>query len=216
MTLELERERVVQELCAAYAHDHLSTGELESRLERVYVSVDPQQLRTLLDGLPAASLPTPRSARPATPTASAPAPVPGRAVAANERRYLAVFSQVRRDGPWTPSASIRGRAIFGGIHLDLREASIPAGGIDIDLEVIMGDARITLPPGVGADVDCTALMASVEDKSRPAFPGAPIVRIRGGAIMASILVVTKVPRAERVESWRRQLREWFGVLDDHI
>ena len=48
MTLELEREDVVQKLCAAYARDQLSTGELESRLERVYKSGDRTELLTVL------------------------------------------------------------------------------------------------------------------------------------------------------------------------
>jgi len=55
MSLELERERVVQELCTAYANDQLSTGELEARLEKVYVSVEREQLQTLLQGIPGAA-----------------------------------------------------------------------------------------------------------------------------------------------------------------
>lgn len=53
MSLELEREHVVQQLCAHYAQEHLSTGELEARFERVYKSRDMLALRTVLDGLPA-------------------------------------------------------------------------------------------------------------------------------------------------------------------
>lgn len=213
MSLELERERVVQELCAAYAYDHLSTGELESRLDRVYKSDDRAELVTLLDGLPAARrlapVPFVPAAAAALPDRSTPLS-PGRALPADERRYVAIFSEVKKEGAWIPTPRIAARAVFGGIHLDLRESPIPPGGIDLDLEVIIGEAKILLPPGVGADVDCTSILGSVEDNSRPAFPGAPMVRIRGGAVMGSISIITKVPKKERVDSWRRQLRTWLG------
>ena len=34
--LELDRERVIQTLCAHYANDHLSTQELEVRFDSAY------------------------------------------------------------------------------------------------------------------------------------------------------------------------------------
>ena len=55
MSLEFEREDVVQKLCAAYARDHITTGELETRLERVHKSADRTQLLTVLEGLPVKS-----------------------------------------------------------------------------------------------------------------------------------------------------------------
>lgn len=214
MSLELERERVVQELCAAYANDQLSTGELEARLERVYVSVEREQLQTLLEGIPAVRGPlaVPRSASVAAPFS---APLArnsdgGRGLPAGERRYMAVFSEVKKEGAWTPAPQITAVTVFGSLLFDLREAAIPAGGIDIDVDVIFGDAKILLPPGVGADVDCTSVLASIEDRSRPALPGGPTVRVRGGAVFGSVKVITKVPRKEKVESWRRQLKSWLG------
>ena len=211
MTLELERERVVQELCTAYANDQLSTGELEARLERVYVSVEREQLQTLLQGIPGVARPlvVPRGPVESTPLTARDLGV-RRGLPENERRYLAIFSEVKKQGAWTPAPVIRATAVFGGVHLDLREAVIPAAGIDIDVDVVLGEAKILLPPGLGADVDCTSVLGSVEDKSRPAFPGAPTIRVRGSAILGSIEVITKVPRKERVESWRRQLKSWLG------
>jgi hypothetical protein len=213
MSLELERERVVQELCSAYAYDHLSTGELESRLERVYKLEERSQLLTLLEGLPAARLPVPLAHASPAPLARPATLTPGRALPADERRYVAIFSEVKKEGAWTPTPRITALTVFGSVLLDLREATIPANGIDIEIEVVMGEAKILLPPGVGADVDCTSVLATVEDKSRPAFPGAPVVRVRGGTVMGSISVITKVPKKERVDSWRRQLKEWLGTPD---
>lgn len=208
MSFELEREQAVQELCAHYAQDHLSTQELESRFERVYKASSRKELDTVLMGMPALR-------------ASAPVPMPlyqvqrsSGALPPGEKRYLAVFSGVKKEGAWTPSPLIMGKVIFGSLLLDLREAEIPAGGIEIDLDVIAGEAKILLPPGVGAEVDASAFMGSVNDKAQRALPGAPVIRVRGATVMGEITVITKLPKPARMESWRQQLKGLLGVGDD--
>jgi hypothetical protein len=216
MTLDLERERVVQELCSAYAHDQLSTGELETRLERVYKSTDRGELATLLMGIPAVNLPVPAPRYAPQPTYAPPPsrPAPdarGRALAPDESRYVAMFSEIKKVGAWTVKPRISARAVFGTLHLDMREAEIPLHGVDIDVDSILAEVTVILPPGVGADVDCSSIMATVEDKTKAAFPGAPRVRVHGGAFMASITVVTKMPKKEGADSWRGQLKYWLGL-----
>lgn len=208
MTLDLEREEVVQALCAHYAQDHLSTGELESRFERVYKSTDRRELRTVLEGLPAMG-----------PLVPPPAPLyalanTGGGLPADEKRYLSLFSEVRKEGAWVPARKISLFVMFGSALLDLREAALPPGGIEIDADVIFGEAKILLPPGIGAQVDCSAVMGTAEDKSRPGVPGAPVVRVRGGAFMGGIVVITKLPKPARMESWRQQLKAFFGTGGD--
>lgn len=208
MTLDLEREEVVQALCAHYAQDHLSTGELESRFERVYKSTDRWELRTVLEGLPAMG-----------PLVPPPAPLyalanTGSGLPADEKRYLSLFSEVKKEGAWVPARKISLFVMFGSALLDLREAALPPGGIEIDADVIFGEAKVLLPPGIGAQVDCSAVPITAEDKSRPGVPGAPVIRVRGGAFMGSIVVITKLPKPARMESWRKQLKAFFGTGDD--
>lgn len=201
MNLELAKERVVQELCAHYAQDHLSTGELESRFERVNQSNDHETLRTVLDGLPAVG-----------PLVAPPPAL--RHLTLDDRnppqRYAAVFSQITKEGHWTPAPRIQATACLGGVTLDLRDADIPDGGIHMEVNSWMGEMKIILPPGIGADVDCTAMMAEVSDKAKKGAPGAPRVRVTGGAVMGNIVVVTKLPRSSGMESWRGRLKQWLG------
>ena len=141
MNLELAKERVVQELCAHYAQDHLSTGELESRFERVNQSHDHETLLTVLDGLPAVGplVAPPPALRHLT---QQPGEVAhwdasgrdGRALSRRERqaldernppqRYAAVFSQITKEGHWTPAPRIQATACLGGVTLDLRDAGV--------------------------------------------------------------------------------------------
>ena len=204
MSLEIEREEVVQKLCAHFAQDHLSTGELEARFERVYKSADRRALQTVLEGLPAIG-----------PLVPPPAPLYSLAnrsgeLPADEKRLLSVFAEIKKEGHWVPARSISAFVLFGSMLLDLREAELPPEGIDIDLDVIFGEAKILLPPGIGAQVDCSAMMGSVEDKARSGLPGAPVVRVRGGAALGSIHVITKFPKPARMESWRAKMKSFFA------
>jgi hypothetical protein len=219
MSLEFEREDVVQKLCAAYARDQITTGQLEAKLETVYKSQDRAQLLTVLEGLPAMNIarlgevkgaPTAQgafngaSARAVTTSGS------GTGLQRGEKRYAAIFSSIEKQGAWNPAPKIDARIVAGNILFDFREAAIPAQGIDLDVDVAMGDVKILLPPGLGADVDCSTFMGTVTDKSRPPLPGAPTVRVTGSAFMGSITVITKVPRQEGESSFRKQLKSWIG------
>lgn len=218
MTLEFEREDVVQKLCAAYARDHITTGELEARLERVYKASDKTQLTTLLEGLPAVQLQrlgdarvVAASAPPRTPLPPMPAATQrGQGLRTGEKRYAAFMSEIRKEGAWSPSPVILAKTIMGSVFLDFREAQIPAEGIEIYADVFMGDLKIILPPGLPAEVDCSTFMGSVSDKSKAGVPGAPLVRVNGSTFMGSVSVVTKAPRREGESALRAQMRSWLG------
>jgi hypothetical protein len=227
MTLELEREDVVQKLCAAYARDQLTTGELEARLERVYKSADRAQLHTVLEGLPAmriarlgeAPVPVPDVAPPTYQPASTPAGTPRErhgkpsGLGPGEKRYAAFMSEIRKEGAWTVPPVIVANTVMGSVILDFRETPIPAGGVDIYADVIMGGLKVILPPGLPADVDCSTFMGSVNDKSKAGVAGAPTIRVTGSTVMGDITVVTKVPRKEGESAFRQQMRLWLGSGD---
>jgi hypothetical protein len=202
VSLEFEREQAVQTLCAHYAQEHLSTGELEARFDRVNRSQSRAELITVLSGLPALRDVTTPS-MPLYHTAPSALP-PG------EKRYLALFSEVKKEGAWTPSRTILARVILGSMVLDLRDAELPLEGIDIDLDVILGDCKIILPPGVGATMDVTAVLGSAIDKTQRALPGGPTVRIRGGAVFGEVSVRTALPKPAQLERWRDRLQSFLG------
>jgi len=214
MSLDLEREEVVQSLCAHYAQDHLTTGELEARFERVYRAPDRAALLTVLDGLPTITRPAPAAPLgKLRPSAAPPLYEPPRQVTGlrdSEKRYLAMFSEVKKEGAWRAPSLAKVRAIMGGVVLDLREADIPPDGMEIDAECIMGEIKILLPLGVGAEVDCTAIMGEVVDRAQKGTPGLPVVRVHGAATMGTIRVETKLPKKAKLESWRDEVRGWLG------
>jgi hypothetical protein len=202
VNLELERERTVQVLCAHYAQDHLTTQELEARFEQVYRAPSPAALQSLLAGLPT----LPAASAPAAPPMYALAPAT--AVPA-EKRMLALMSEVSRKGTWVVPARIRAKAFMGTVRLDLREAEIPPGGVDIDATAVMGEVRVVLPPGLSAEVDGLAIMGEFTDRTSGAPPTgtAPLVRVTGTAFMGAVRVETRLPRESTLEAWKRRLLE---------
>ena len=93
---------------------------------------------------------------------------------------------------------------------DLRDADLPPEGLTVEVDVLFGDAKVLLPPGVGADVECSAVLGSVSDKAARALPGAPVIRVRGSVVFGDITVQTKLPKPARLESWREQIRGFLG------
>ncbi len=200
MTLELERERTVQALCAHFAQDHLTTQELEVRLEEVYRAPTSEALQSMLRGLPA--LPVTAAATASIPFYSV-APVPE----VQEKRYLSLMAEVRRQGVWNVPSRVRARALMGALRLDLREALLPATGVDIDVSALMGEVRIILPPGVRAEVDGLAIMGEFSDRTASAAStlDAPAIRIRGRAVMGAVRVETRLPNESAMAAWKRRL-----------
>jgi hypothetical protein len=204
VSLELERERTVQALCAHFAQDHLTTQELELRFEEVYRAASLDELRGLMRGLPALA-----------PASMSTAPLPIYAVATTgsvpvEKRFLALMSEVRRKGVWSVPTRVTARAFMGAVRLDLREGQVPAGGVDIDVSAFMGEVRIILPPGLRADVDGVAFMGEFSDRTAGGAldaPDAPIIRVHGLAIMGAVRVETRLPNEGAMKAWKRRLLE---------
>ena len=122
-----------------------------------------------------------------------------------EKRFLALMSEVRRQGLWSVPARVRARAFMGSVRLDLREGQVPAGGVDIDVSVFMGEVRIILPPGLRADVDGFAIMGEFSDRTAGGGTlDAPSIRVHGMAIMGAVRVETRLPKEGAMQAWKRR------------
>lgn len=184
------RERVVEALSEHFARDHLSLDELESRLSRVYSASTPQEVDSLLDGLPALTVGAP------LPVAADPTAPPPKM----RERLVAVLSGIVRRGLWRVPRNLRVVAVMGGVQLDLREAEFPPGVTEIRAFVFMGGLDVQVPPGVRLETDGVAILGGFEDRvdeSGAAGRDAPIVRITGVAIMGGVSAEVLAPGADR-------------------
>jgi hypothetical protein len=189
-----ERERVLHELSVHFAQDHLSLDELESRMERAYKSATIAELQTLVADLP-------RADAPAAGGAVVPAPPP-HALAPERERVLSVMSETKRDGAWQVPQRVELVAVMSDTTIDLTQAALPAGIVDIHVRSVWAAVKIIVPPGLQVVSRVSSLMGSVHGGGEPdderaggaAWRSATVVRLSGWALMAE--VQTKVRRRE--------------------
>jgi hypothetical protein len=207
--LGVERERTIQALCAQYANDNLTTQELEARFDLAYKAESAADLQALLANLPQLAFPA------AGPLIRGSTPLYGVAAMADvptERRTLAVMSEVKKVGEWIPARRNVVHAIMGSAELDLREALLSQGEIEIVASAIMGEVKVIVPPGIRVECDGTAIMGEFTElhSASGEDPSAPLVRIHGMALMGSVSVTTRLPGESSMAAWRRRMREKRG------
>ena len=156
--------------------------------------------------------------RPPRPTYGAPgqAPAPQHVLVpatqlAPRKGVVSVLGSARRAGSWTLPRDLRVVATLGNAELDLRQATFSEDTTEIEIFALFGAVKVIVPPGirVECDVDTLAASAEVEGASGSvvAPPDAPIVRIRGTAVFASVEVLVRAVGEDGIfASVRRALR----------
>jgi hypothetical protein len=205
------RERVIARLSDAFAHDLLDVDEFERRVTVAQTSDDPADIDALLGGLPDVSGPA------TTVPAVVPTVVPALLAPERDReRLYAIFGGIDRRGTWTVPRRMRLVAVFGGAHLDLREARFPPGVVDIDVTAVMGGIEIIVPPGLAVQVHGSAIMGGFQDVNRaPANPDpdAPMLRVRGLTMMGGVSVSMRLADESERGARRRERLELRAERD---
>ena len=197
LSLTDERERVIQQLSEHFANDRLSLDELESRMELAYKAASVADLQRLTADLPNAT------------TVPAPAPASVEelpALAPDRERIFAVMSETTRHGSWLVPQRLDLLAVMADTTIDLTQAALPTGIIDIHIRSLWAAVKIVVPPGLQVVNRLSSLMGSVRGGGEPNEAAArgggwkqgTVIRLTGWAIMAE--VQTKVRRRERLSS----------------
>lgn len=201
--IEERRGQVIASLAAHFAADRLTMAQLEERMDGAHRAVTTAELDELLADLPAIT---------GTDTAVA-APAPSRLAdptAVRDRQVLvAIMGGVERKGHWVPARHTHVVAFMGGAEIDLREAQLPAGGVEIDIFTIWGGVQVIVPPDVRVDMGGMAIMGAFEQKRgyvEDPGPAAPTVRITGFALMGGVEVIVRYP-GETPRDARRRMKE---------
>lgn len=200
------RERAIAVLSEAFAQDALDVDEFERRVTRAHTSDVVAEIEALL-----ADLPNTTAATPPASVALVPAGESGGALEAPGETVYAVFGGVDRRGSWTVPRRFRVVAMMGGASLDLREARFPRGVIDLEVKAIFGGVQILVPPGLAVEVHGTAIMGGFQNVNRAPptpDPDAPLLRVRGIAVMGGVDISMRLPgESERQAHRRRRLEE---------
>ncbi|PZF81416.1 hypothetical protein C1I92_21440 [Jiangella anatolica] len=191
---DADREQVADVLRQAASEGRLSLTELEDRIEALYAAKTYADLEPVVGDLPG-DLPLPPSAALVRRSASAPAPSSSRVGGVpSSRSAKVVFSGIQRRGDWVVPQYYRIKAVFGGADLDLREATLEAAEVEIDIKAVFGGVNILVPPDLRVQVDGDGVFGAFnDDTTRGPQPGsgAPVVRITGKAVFGGVNVQRK-------------------------
>jgi hypothetical protein len=117
-----------------------------------------------------------------------------------------LMGSTERRGSWSVPRQMNVRTTMGSTVLDFRDARLPAGPVEVQLRTLMGSAEIIVPPGLAVETEGSAIMGTFEHVDRaPAHPDpdAPLLRIRGLAVMGSVEIKMRLPGETEGDAHRR-------------
>lgn len=106
----------------------------------------------------------------------------GSAMAVLTARTVQVIDRPYRGG--------RISVLLGHADLDLRQAAIEAHGARVTVRALLGNASVTVPPGWAVQVTPRLLLAGLDTDVLPAGDGAPVLSVRGTAVLSDVHVRT--------------------------
>ncbi|MGW0362260.1 LiaF domain-containing protein [Streptomyces sp. NPDC002990] len=142
------------------------------------------------------------------PDLSAPLREPGPLDAGPAESVVAVCSSSGRRGGWRPGARTRAVSVMGDITLDLTAAVFEQQVTEINVTCVLGNVQVLVPENVTLRGYGSGVLGSFEvggEGRAPTDPQAPVVIVRGFALLGSIEARPK-PGA-RVVDLALQLRE---------
>jgi Domain of unknown function (DUF1707)/Cell wall-active antibiotics response 4TMS YvqF len=181
---DADRDQAASVLSSAMAEGRLTADEHSDRLDALYAAKTHADIVPLLDDLPS--------------RAAAASPAPSRP-AGEPEHIVAVLSGATRKGSWSVPPAMNVVAVLGGVELDFREATLPAGDITISATCVLGGLEITVPPEMQVIDTGVAILGGREidgGGDEAARPGAPVLRISGFCLLGGVEVKRKARKGQ--------------------
>lgn len=194
-TSHIDRETVARQLATAASEGHISTDELEKRLDRTHEAQTYAQLHELVQDLPGGDEPAVRT-------------VPEHTIP-ESLHVVAALRDARMDGQWTVPPRIMASAGRGTVHLDFTEATVPYGEVTVDARPNLSNIEITVPEGYRISwEEATPGSSAVRDlTAAESSPDSPRLHIVSEPGLGGIHV--RHPKRDSQGSPRRRRRRWF-------
>jgi hypothetical protein len=190
-----EREKAIALLSDRFAQGELDLEAFEERVTIAHRAKNREELAALTTDL--------------APPADELAPNPTLCIASETPQSgeaVAIFGGTQRVGKWRVPRRLRVVAVFGGVKIDLREAELPAGVIDMDVRATFGGVQIIVPPTLAVEVHGSAVFGGFAHLDRVPpnpDPNAPMVNIHGTALFGGVSIETRLAGESRDMAFRR-------------
>jgi hypothetical protein len=190
---DAERNHAIDRLRAAYVEGRLDQEEFDERSDTALKAKTIGQLERLFDDLPDSYT---QSGLARHYGAAGPVVRPGEG---GSRVSVAVLSGVERRGSWRVPVSSTAFAFMGSVALDLRTAVLSGQVTTITAVAIMGGIEVIVPPGIRVESSGFGFMGGWDNRASDdrLAPDAPVLLVRGLALMGGVEIRTKEPRDPR-------------------
>jgi Domain of unknown function (DUF1707) len=190
---DADREQVATVLNTAYAEGRLTRDEHDDRLSQLMAAKTFDDLIPITRDLVVVGS---RAVRP-TPGPSS-FDIDTRAASEEPNRLVAIFSGVSRSGKWRVHRKNQALALFGGIDLDLRDATFEGLTIEVSGICCFGSLDIKVPPGVEVRNEMVGIFGDTAIKYLgDPIPGAPTLVIKGLTLFGGVTVRGPKPSRRR-------------------
>jgi hypothetical protein len=164
-----ERDACVDQLRAAAAEGRLTFEELADRIEAATGAVMRGDLIRLTSDLPVTG--------------------GSGAIAVVDVSEVKAMGDIKRSGQWVLPSEARFRTWFGAIRLDLRQATITAPEVHIEVRSLFGSIDLLVPEGVAIDLQARPAIGNLKHEAGAEAPlGAPRIVITGGTAFGDVKV----------------------------
>lgn len=182
-----DRNRVVEMLSEALGLGQITLPEYEDRSHQAVEARTFADLDRLVVDLPSVQNP-PATAAPAY---RSPATAPAGVGRMGETKW-AVMSETKVRGPVAVGAEHTAIAFWGGVSMDLREATFLVGDVTLNAYAVMGGVTIILPRGANVHVEGVGIMGAFDHKNpQTGDPTGPRIVVKGFAFWGGVDVVIK-------------------------
>lgn len=184
---DADRDQVATLLSTAFAEGRITREEHDERLDAVLRAKTFDDLVPITrDLVPAPSVQPLIASTPATTTSNL---LDTSYVHDEPERMVAIFSGATRKGRYRMRRSTQTVAVFGGVDLDLREATFEAPVVEITGLWCFGGLDIKVPDAVEVRDETIGIFGGADvSKVAPATPGAPVLVIKGLALFGGVSV----------------------------
>ncbi len=208
---DADRDQVTAVLSTAYAEGRITREEHDERLDQV------MRAKTFDDLVPITSDLVPLSAAPVQAPATNPVPAPVEVSTtqfqidtsrdSGSDQLIAIFGGASRKGRWRMPKQSTAIALFGGIDLDLTEATFESTEIEITGFWCFGGMDIKAPAGIEVRDRTAGIFGGTDIKGLgDPVPGAPVITIKGVSLFGGVSVAGPIPSKRKRNRRRHELR----------
>ena len=192
---DADRDIVTTVLTTAYAEGRITRDEHDERLEQVLAARTFDELIPITSDLVLTPAPTTYAAPPPATTDSH-FTIDTANANPEPDTMVGIFGGTTRKGKWRIRKETRAYALFGGIDLDLREATFEAPVVEISGAWVFGGLDIKAPEGIEVRDQTVGIFGGTDIKHLgDPKPGAPVLVIKGISLFGGVGV--KGPKPEK-------------------